>query len=183
MTCVQGENPYIDRLPKITVADAKGSWPLFLEKMFGSPAKNNNTLLNPIPQTVYYHYWDNWTRRGVKAKAKREDLEEDYDRAFKAVTEANPKSAKEALELTRNLMRTTKRYVDLERVYAGTHRLAVLENFEGIVESLVMSVKEKKGTLSRGPRCADISDTLQIRQAGSSREWLASLISSRTPRR
>ena len=70
---LQGENPYIDRLPKITVADAKGSWPLFLEKMFGRPARNNNTLLNPIPQTVYYHYWDNWTRRGAKAKAKRRE--------------------------------------------------------------------------------------------------------------
>ena len=144
---LQGENEYIDGLPKITVADAAGTRDAFLEKMFGVNACTCS-FLDSIAQTVYYHYWDNWTRRGVKAKAKQDDLEEDYERARKAVEEANPKNAKEALELMRNLMRATKRYVDLERVYAGTCRTMVLENFEGLVEGLVMSVKEKKGESS-----------------------------------
>ena len=147
--------------------------PPFLEKVFG-PNARACSLIDSIGQAMYYHYWDNWTKRGVKSRTKREDAEEDYERARKAVEEANPKSAKEALELTRNLMRATKRYVDIERVYAGANRLTVLEELEGVVERIVMSVKEKKGTCSPVPRGADIINAPQIKQAGSSREWRAS---------
>ena len=83
---LQGENTYIDGLPKITVADAAGTRDAFLEKMFGVNTCTCS-LLDLIAQTVYYHYWDNWTRRGAKAKAKRDDLEEDYECARKAVEE------------------------------------------------------------------------------------------------
>ena len=54
------------------------------------------------------------------------------------------------------MMRATKKYIDLECVYTGDIRANVLANYESTVETIVMSVKEKKGALSLVPRSADL---------------------------
>ena len=155
LTTAQGEERPDDGSHKVTVQDAKPTWDDFKEKMFGPRGRTCDDL-EEVARAIYYHYWDNWTRHGMKIQSKRDDLKEDFDRALAAIKKTVPRSTKEAMDLMQNLMCMMKKYIDLECVYAGDIRANVLANYESTVETIVMSVKEKKGALSLVPRSADL---------------------------
>ena len=105
-----------------------------------------STELREIAKNIFYHYWDNWAKRGRTNRQKRKDLLEDYETAAGALSKADSTlSSKQASELLNVYIRAAKKYFDLERVYSGSNRLEKLDEEEAEVRSLVDSLKSKTG--------------------------------------
>ena len=141
---MQSERAHIHDPNPISVASVQGTIKDFLEEMFGSTSRHHSSL-EIIGRGIYYHYWDNWNRRGIKAQQKRDDLFDDYRNAKAAFEAGNAKTAKEAMDIARNLMRAGQKYFDLERVYAGENRERMLVELEEEISLVVQSAKERKG--------------------------------------